>query len=59
MDWTQSFYRHPWHVTNHCNVTFSEFLVREWGPGALADVQRPFCPKYEVLPSVVVGQLMG
>ena len=29
-------FRHPWHATNHCNVTFPEFMHREWSPGRLA-----------------------
>jgi hypothetical protein len=35
-DWTASMYRHPWHAANHCNVTFSEFMEKEWSPGRLA-----------------------
>ena len=25
--------RKPWHAGNHCNVTFNEFVRREWSTG--------------------------
>ena len=36
MDWLASMHRHPWHAKNHCNVSFPDFVLREWSPGPLA-----------------------
>lgn len=49
LDWTTSLYRHPWHAQNHCtNITFPEFLSREWSLGTYADepASMPPCDKY-------------
>ena len=53
LDWAASMSRKPWHAGNHCNITFDEFVRREWSPGrwgarGLFGARRPpFCPKYE------------
>jgi len=45
--------RQPWHAANHCNITFPEFVTREWAPGRwgapglLGPPRPPYCPKYE------------
>ncbi|KAK9843701.1 hypothetical protein WJX81_002991 [Elliptochloris bilobata] len=53
LDWAASMSRKPWHAGNHCNITFEEFVRREWSPGRwgvrglFAPRRPPFCPKYE------------
>lgn len=50
LDWTTSLFNKPWHAQNHCNISFSEFLVREWSLGDFAQEPHlmPPCPKYVV-----------
>ena len=47
-DWTASMFRNPWHATNHCNVTFPEFMDKEWSPGRLAG-KHPCSSHYNLL----------
>ncbi|KAK9809430.1 hypothetical protein WJX73_006468 [Symbiochloris irregularis] len=49
IDWAVSLYNQPWFAALHCNVTFHEFLTKEWSYGNTSRQDRPppFCHKYE------------